>query len=1038
MRRCVTLCGPFCGTFKDIHESPPNSDDESTPPSSDGEAQKKDGEAQKKEAQKKDKDLPKQFRQIIGSKRVGLSKKAVKLGLGFVGHAFGKDDSSLAAASGWLPHLTSVVVEEREGSPEAVRHTYEAVKANGSKFNCQMLAKLSTLRNLHTIELRDCGIKGLPPRLYDLENLRVLRLPYNVMTKVAEGEQDVAKFMRVQEMNFESNKISYVDSRIFSDEGVYGLIYLTLSHNQLAMLPREFLSGAKKLRMLDLSHNSLQAIPESVFKSCVCLQVLNLDENNLSHLPNNIEHLQCLQKLFVSFNNLVDLPENIGECKKLTMIRAVSNRLRMIPESILKLSKTGNEKGCLKELLVLKNPLVQPSITAFEMGGLDQALHLFSMWIDEQKKEKAVQDANQKPTVSNEQEQEHVMYRDIEHRLSLPVYKRPSVAQLCTRDMDGDQDDEHSSVGHGDERQAKFFSDPKGLEEKIRSSESTMLFLKKGRFVEQLKKLAMAQREQHICLIGQGLTPHISRYTNPQFNASQYNGRVLVMDVDVCFSILVDKSQELHETCQDLFAAFAAKAPKKRVDDSEDSEDEEDEQDGEQGQHAQHMTKLNFDLLVNEVGVKFPSVIKNEMWEMLDWRKDHVLLEDFIAAWHIHSQYRSRSIKQHSEALRLEYYSLTMWELEELQESLNLKSLSDAEDEEMRGSNTEVQEDEEMRGSNTEVEKTPTDPLFLFRFTDDDDNKPVYTPEDWELLWERLDDNIVGTEPLEPAGPGSIMTAQLLRLKVDGDVDWDDEANDNDSLHSSSLSIVSDASSLFSAREVLKEVVEEAALEKERQREKEMRNRKKFQVDSDEALKQLMELPRSEIHLQARGGASDLPVRISSKNKEKIKRERVRSKGSHKDKRFTTDVSAVRQALREAYRSVPMADFKLFISFVLRSLEFIRDNDPKKSITHFHRDDPCFASAVRSNRYTLDVIHLMGFVSINNTYWVWPQRHLQYHEDAGFWGDTVVQPGFVGMHEKRLDDMILLFYLCKKFLSVEVKSFSGHLKRIRLPDRFLE
>jgi len=159
------------------------------------------------------------------------------------------------------------------------------------------------------------------------------------------------------------NSIYSIEVQALSGGVVAKLQVLNLSHNQLNVLPSDFMEGARELRYLDLTGNEkIRTIPDTVM-ACSKLELLFLTHNAIERLPpirkvdafgRSCKRLKRLRKLFVAYNRLAELPEDIGECGKLEKIRLSHNCIREMPRSLLKLRCT------LQEFAFVGNPLQQP------------------------------------------------------------------------------------------------------------------------------------------------------------------------------------------------------------------------------------------------------------------------------------------------------------------------------------------------------------------------------------------------------------------------------------------------------------------------------------------------------------------------------------------------------------------------------------------------------------------------------------------------------------------------------------------------------
>jgi len=131
-----------------------------------------------------------------------------------------------------------------------------------------------------------------------------------------------------------------------------------------------------------------------------------------------------------------------------------------------------------------------------------------------------------------------------------------------------------------------------------------------------------------------------------------------------------------------------------------------------------------------------------------------------------------------------------------------------------------------------------------------------------------------------------------------------------------------------------------------------------------------------------------------------------------KDKRFRTDVMSVRKSLRTVYRSVPFEDFVKMINYIQKCLRYMR-SERLDTNTYWHADDPLFDSLIGQSSYAVtSLLPAMGFVLLNETYWVWPGIHLKGALERT-WGLRCVPKGCLGLNPARIDDIILLLRHCQ-------------------------
>jgi hypothetical protein len=138
------------------------------------------------------------------------------------------------------------------------------------------------------LDLNGMGLTELPPDLWSLRNLKVLKLGY--------------------EYKGGKNNLTYIPSEI---SNLARLQSLDVSKNQLIALP-ESLSQLEDLQSLNLSKNRLTELPEWIGK-LTTLQTLNLSSNQITVLPESFSNLSQIQSLILFNNQLTDLPKLLSQ-----------------------------------------------------------------------------------------------------------------------------------------------------------------------------------------------------------------------------------------------------------------------------------------------------------------------------------------------------------------------------------------------------------------------------------------------------------------------------------------------------------------------------------------------------------------------------------------------------------------------------------------------------------------------------------------------------------------------------------------------------
>ncbi len=152
----------------------------------------------------------------------------------------------------------------------------------------------------------DQKLTKIPPEVFELEQLEVLNLHYNLLTSVPD-----------------------------SITQLQNLTTLNLSQNKLTEIP-ESITQLQSLTTLNLSNTGLTEIPESITQ-LQNLTTLNLHDNQLTEIPDSITQLQNLTGLYSGGNKLTEIPDSINQLQSLTILNLAYNQLTEIPDSIIQL-----------------------------------------------------------------------------------------------------------------------------------------------------------------------------------------------------------------------------------------------------------------------------------------------------------------------------------------------------------------------------------------------------------------------------------------------------------------------------------------------------------------------------------------------------------------------------------------------------------------------------------------------------------------------------------------------------------------------------
>ncbi|WP_052823547.1 leucine-rich repeat domain-containing protein [Neotamlana sedimentorum] len=142
---------------------------------------------------------------------------------------------------------------------------------------------------------------------------------------------------------------------------------LRLRRNKIKNIPTE-IKCLDQLIELNLIDNELESFPESL-TSLKSLQILHLRKNKISSIPKSISNLKLLTHLNLGNNNLVSLPQEIGDLDSLIHLFVKNNEIKRLPSSIKKLEN-------IKELMLNDNPIIYPPKEVLD-GGLMRILLFF-------------------------------------------------------------------------------------------------------------------------------------------------------------------------------------------------------------------------------------------------------------------------------------------------------------------------------------------------------------------------------------------------------------------------------------------------------------------------------------------------------------------------------------------------------------------------------------------------------------------------------------------------------------------------------------
>lgn len=173
-----------------------------------------------------------------------------------------------------------------------------------------------------TVEVHLGGgdLDALPPELFDLPNLRVLKVGQNRLIGLPSA---IGQCTQLQTLVLDHNSLRSLPPEIGQ---LRHLRLLDLGDNQLQELPAE-LQHCEALRDLRLRNNQFQQWPTEALPPGI--ESISLAHNQVATLPASIRHLTGLKYLDIAFNRLTDLPECIVLLEQLKFIYLSGNPLSL-------------------------------------------------------------------------------------------------------------------------------------------------------------------------------------------------------------------------------------------------------------------------------------------------------------------------------------------------------------------------------------------------------------------------------------------------------------------------------------------------------------------------------------------------------------------------------------------------------------------------------------------------------------------------------------------------------------------------------------
>lgn len=952
--------------------------------------------------------------------------------------------------------------------------------------------RLFDLENLRVLTMSHNELDYVDPNLPKCVKLERLIMDWNMIKSIDPGIFSEDKFKTLVVLNFSHNRLAVLPVQFGS--GLDQIKYIDVSYNKLVLIPDAILN-CRRLQVMILSHNRLKQLPDNIDK-LEDLRKLFVSFNQLHELPDKIGMCKHLQKIRVVSNSIRNMPWSIirlwtaegGSLEELLVDRnplvhpsitafemgGLHQALKLFKEYVETEAFQGAAKAVKAAIADPKQEHLEMELRNFAQqsakilnvlerfswtkmapeGGGDEEwqFQFWQMWQKDKKLEAKLKEilreleangggqdgADVSPSKPAAQKQGDgaaplpASDGAPSAAISLPAggKEEPDLA-ISDQKATTAQKQADAGADAGAEKAAApvevdyYFShckdkEGKAMEDKIadiRSAESSLLLLKKTMFVESQKKVAKEKKEA-----GGEVPKHLKQFLEEGFDVTKYHAVVRVSDLDLYFNLLVFSTKPMLSTAHFLFDKFTSekKTPEGHL----------------------YMDSAEWANFCTRVPVKLPDKIQGEMWKLMAWRNPKQIEErDFIAAWHIHDvEKRDPWIKRVAKVLKLDYYDM---DVDEMQDRLSAKGAQDADpkldfDDSDSDDGVAVMNEDGKRVMAEKEEKTET--VLEMEMVEGERRftapaHAVVVHDAGTAAQPKADNYKVVVSFTEQEY--SALQAQLLEQGGS-----DAEVSDV-SLHSSRLSEESDDSDFSFEAElymVRDDSDEEDVPAEGGDGKKVDKKPKRLVIDGDEALGTLMTLSPEDIlqnddkkkkKTDTGGGPAD---KDAGKKKKKKK---AKPKQQINDPRYKTDIFSVRQVVRQVYRNLPHDDFVKLINFLLRGMRFMK-HSPADRPSYWHGDEPTFKHTMGEagqNPYTRLLLVKMGFVCINDLYWVWPALHLKPKKDSqdkkiATWGDKVIPPHCPGRDKDRMEDMILLFRNCQRAINKDgpTGAFHGHFK----------
>lgn len=199
--------------------------------------------------------------------------------------------------------------------------------------NPAWIARLSTLKNLQQVSIRNAGLTEFPMGLLELPELYRLDLSGNPIREIPDA------VFELYNLEVLIVKHAHLEAFHVPPKRNANLMNIRLSHNRLTSFPIG-LEHLSLLTVLDLGYNDIAGIPEipdrplsiSNMPSPWKLRELFLDHNHLVSLPSSFAKFKQLEKLDLAHNSIAEMLP-LPEAKELRYLNLSGNPIQSLPFS---------------------------------------------------------------------------------------------------------------------------------------------------------------------------------------------------------------------------------------------------------------------------------------------------------------------------------------------------------------------------------------------------------------------------------------------------------------------------------------------------------------------------------------------------------------------------------------------------------------------------------------------------------------------------------------------------------------------------------